>query len=416
MGRKKIFGMDAALFVFFVFISVYGIANGLADGVLSNYFKEVYSVDALQRGIIEFPRELPGVLCVFVLSALSFLGDVRTAIAAMFFFLVGTICLGLFTPAFGIMLVFVFLNSLGTHMLMPLNDGIGISLITDEKSAGKRIGQYTGTKTAFQMLAAILVFLGFGFGVFSFQTEIKWIFVAGFTVGLAALGLIIYLSRLLKEHTSNQKPFKLILKKEYRFYYALCILAGAQKQIMIVYGPWVIIEILGKKTDTMALLTILGSFIGIFFIQSIGRWIDRFGLRKMLYADAFSFILVYLLYGLITQGFNSGAISTTGVFAVLTMGLFILDRMSMQFSIVRTAYLRNIALEPSHITATISAGISMDHIVSIIFAYICGIVWTTFGAQYVFFFLAALSVCNVLIAGKVKLVNRSEETLEVAAK
>ena len=65
---------------------------------------------------------------------------------------------------------------------------------------------------------------------------------------------------------------------------------GFQKQIMLVYGPWVLIDLLDKKADTLALLSIIGALIGVFFIPAVGRWIDKYGIKAMLYADAISFI------------------------------------------------------------------------------------------------------------------------------
>ena len=42
------------------------LAVGLSSGVFSNYFKEVFAVDSVQRGLLEIPRETPGILCVVI--------------------------------------------------------------------------------------------------------------------------------------------------------------------------------------------------------------------------------------------------------------------------------------------------------------------------------------------------------------
>ena len=60
---KKILRIRPEIFLFFLLLSAVALGNGLSDAVYSNYFKEVYQVTAFQRGLIEFPRELPG-LCV----------------------------------------------------------------------------------------------------------------------------------------------------------------------------------------------------------------------------------------------------------------------------------------------------------------------------------------------------------------
>ncbi len=126
--QKRLQGIRKELILYFVLISATALANGLSDSVYSNYFKEVYHVTAFQRGLIEFPRELPGLLCAIVIGLLGFLGDLRLAFIAQILALIGVTVLGLFTPPFAVMLVFLFINSLGMHLFMPLQDAIGMSM------------------------------------------------------------------------------------------------------------------------------------------------------------------------------------------------------------------------------------------------------------------------------------------------
>ena len=62
-----------------------------AAGYFSNYFKEVFAVDSVQRGLLEIPRETPGILCVVILTALSGLGNLSLMVMAYGF----TVPLGL---------------------------------------------------------------------------------------------------------------------------------------------------------------------------------------------------------------------------------------------------------------------------------------------------------------------------------
>ncbi|MCK5130013.1 MAG: hypothetical protein KAQ68_09180 [Clostridiales bacterium] len=200
----------------------------------------------------------------------------------------------------------------------------------------------------------------------------------------------------------EKKSFKITIKKEYTLYYILATMHGAQKQIMIVFGPWVLIEILGRGAETMGLLAIIGSFLSIFFLRWVGKWIDHYGVKKLLVADALSFIGVYILYGILSAGFHSGSLAITGLPFILACALLILDRMSMQMSMIRVVYLKKIAKTSSDIMPTLSAGISMDHIVSMVFAYLGGLMWMTWGPQYVFFIAAALSLVNLVVARLIK--------------
>ncbi len=386
-----------ALSLFYISVICTGIGLAMSDSVFGNYFKEAYGVSAQVRGFIEFPRELPGFLCVIAVTLLAGLGEVRLAILAQLLSAAGLMILGLFTPMFGVMLVFLFINSLGMHTYMPLQDSIGLGLVGEEGAGGK-MGFINGIRTAAGFVGAVIIFFGFRFGWFSFTAPVKYVFVIASLFFVAVLFLLLRVRKYIGDPPIKTAKNRLLLRKEYSCYYILACVAGAQKQIMYVFGPWVLIEILGKQADTMAILMIIGSFIGIFFIPFIGRCVDRFGLRKMLYADAISFIAVYILYGILSGGFSTGMIATVGVPVFFAFALYITDRMSMSMSMVRVVYLRSIALDPSEITPTLSTGISMDHVISITSAYLGGMVWAAWGPQYVFYFAALLSVINLVVA------------------
>ncbi len=405
--------------IYYAILAVAAVGAGLAGSVLSNYFKDAYQVTALQRGLIEFPREFPGVITVFLVAILVGLGDLRTAIIAQLLAVTGLVFLGFLTPPFAVMLVIAFIHSVGDHIWMPLSNSIGMSLIHDEKNAGRLVGRFNGVSTAFSMLASLLVYAGFHSGLFSFTTPIKSIFLISAALSLMVIILLSYLYRHHRNSGSTdlamvgqlngKRSFwaslqwpKFVVRREYRYYYVLTIVFGVQKQIMLVYGPWVLIDLLNKKADTLALLLTLGSFIGIFFTPAVGRWLDRFGIRSMLYLDAFSFIGVYVAYGVLTAGFVSGAFPMSGIFLVLTYLLFIIDRMSMQMGMVRNLYMRSIAVSKEDISPTLTLGQSMDHIVSITMAVIGGFIWTNVGPQYVFFIAAAFSLANWFVASHVQ--------------
>ena len=120
MMRKN----KSALYIFFAVLALTGLGLGLSDSVFSNYFQDAYNMDGFERGIIEFPRELPGLLCMWVVFSLSFLGDIRLSIIAQALSVIGLLGLGFFTPPLGVMLIFLFINSLGMHIFVPVGDGL----------------------------------------------------------------------------------------------------------------------------------------------------------------------------------------------------------------------------------------------------------------------------------------------------
>ncbi|MBI9012883.1 MAG: MFS transporter [Clostridiales bacterium] len=398
---EKIKSLSPALKIYFLIIALSALAAGLSGGVLSNYFKDVYQVTAEQRGFIEFPRELPGVLTIFVIALIAGFSDIKIAMFANVLGIVGVLVLGLFTPSYNVMLIFIFIHSMGSHMAMPLRDAIGMDLIK-KGNIGKRMGQYKGVYTGFTMIAGLVVFIGYRAGLFSFESDIKWVFVVAAIVMSVVLFLYSILSKMVDHKIVSDKRVKFIFRKEYKFYYVLTVMYGVQKQIMLVYGPWVLIELLNKKVDTLSILSIIGSLVGIFFIPALGKWIDQFGVKKLLYADALSFIGVYILYGILSALFKASHIPVTGLPVLMAYILFIVDKMSNQMGMIRTLYLKSILVKPSDFTPTLSLGLSLDHVVSISCAILAGIIWDKIGPQYIFFIAAVMSLVNLYVATKVE--------------
>ncbi len=384
---------------FLIAICFTALALGFSDAVLANYFKDAYDATAQQRGFIEFPRELPGVLSLFVIFALARLGDIKIAVIAQLLSAVGILVLAFITPSFYTMTAILFVFSMGAHMFMPLQDGIAMSLFGEKNPAlGSLMGKLKGLGTVFSFISGIIIFFGFNTGVFSFKTPTKWVFViSGICFFIAAL---LFVSLFKKAHSNSRKVRKIkpVFRKEYKFYYILAVMNGVQKQIVLVFSPWLIIEILGQGADTMSVLIMISSFLGILFLPFLGKCLDRFGIKNMLYADALSFIIVYLALAYMAYTLSTGVFSLTGVAMFVTFFIFIVDRMSSQMGFIRTVYLNSIAHNKEEIVSTISFGISLDHVVSITCSYICGLIWTYFGPHYVFIFAASFSLINLTVA------------------
>jgi len=390
---------DKATLIFMLIVAISGLALGLSDSVMSNYFRDAYDVDAFQRGLIEFPRELPGVISVLIVSGLAFMGNIRLAIISHVLSIVGIFVLGLASPPFTIMLIFLFINSLGMHMFFPIYDSMGMSL-AKKGDYGTVMGRFNGLRTAFTMIAAIIVFLGFRSGVFSFTSPVITIFVIAGVLFTVILVLLVFMGR----HTKDVKAAKsrFVFNKAYTKFYILAFLFGARKQIMYVYGPWVLIELLYFGADRMALLMIIGSAIGIFFLPAVGRWIDRFGSGKIMIIEAAAFLVIYLGYGIISVGVTGGALFGITSFVVLAFVVNIADRMTIQFGMVRSVYMRSVAVVPEDVTPTLASGMAIDHVVSIVSAIFSGFLWREFGPQYVFVFAGVLALANMAVAMQIK--------------
>lgn len=384
--------------LYMVAISCIAIGLGLGDSIMANYFDEAYHATVEQRAFIEFPREIPGILAIVVIAWLSRIGDVRLAVLSQVLSAFGIFYLAFHTPSFAGMCVMLFVFSMGTHIYLSLQDSLAITLLSQNstENTGRSLGNIKGWITACSLPPAAMVFFGFRTGVFSFTTPVKLSFVlAGVCAVLAAILLALLVND--TKQIDRVQP-KLVIRKKYIYYYILAIMNGAQKQIILVFAPWVIIQILGKGADTIALLLMISAVCGMFFLPFLGRCLDKYGLRAMFYADALSYIGVYLFFAFMVYGVYVGNFSTTGWAAFVICCTYVLDRMSSQMTFIRSIYLNQIAIDKAEVTATLSFGIALDHIVAIICACFSAYIWTQFGPHMIFIFAASLSLVNLVIA------------------
>ena len=385
-----------AAYLFIAVLALTALANGLGSNIFSNYFNEVFHIDEVQRGFIEIPRESPGILCMVLVAALGFLGNLWVAVASQVLVLAGLVVMGWMSPDYGTMLVFLFINSLGMHFFMPLNDAISMDL-AEKGKVGETLGKFKGAATLFSMAAAVMVFFGFRTGLFSFgkKTILPFVLAAELTAG--AVVLLVCMARLIPQRDAV-KNHKLLFRKRYAPYYMVTLAYGCQKRIKIVFAPWVIINLLGQGADTVALLTIAVHLAGVWAAPIIGKMLDRFGVRAMLWAEAVYIAVSFSVMGLLAGLLARGSFGLRDPLTWLVFGAYVLCVLFEQFNMVHAYMMRSIALDPSEVTRTLSVGLSVDHVMAIIASPVMGLIWNAWGVQYVFYLAALSAVFQVAAA------------------
>lgn len=378
---------DILLFLFAT--CLWGFSTAVNDAVFNNFLNDSFKMSDFKRSFLEVPRELPGLSVVFVSALFFFLCSRRLASMAMFLAAVGSLLLALTPPVYTTMLFWLFILSMGQHIILPLSSSIGMELAKDGQT-GKRLGQFNSAKNFAAILGSTLIFLGFHYLNFSFSLSFI-IAACGF------LGASILLFKM-KPQKSQSASSKLKLYKEYNLFYLLSILYGARKQIFLTFAPWVLVTVFKKPTTTVATLLTIGGVSGIFFQPFLGWCIDKFGEKIVLAGEAIVLIFVCVGYGLSQKLFSNDV-----AFMVAAI-CFIVDGLLMSVSMARATYLKKIARHPSHITQTLQMALSIDHVFSISGALICGLIWKRFGYQYVFLFAAVIALINLFSSLRVKTV------------
>ncbi len=376
--------LGAPLVLFAAASLLMGLYSGLYDPSFNNYLAQTYSVSPLARGALEFPRELPGFMVVFIFTALIFLADTR--IAALSSLLVGLALWGqgFLSPDLTIVVIWMIIWSTGAHLYMAITPSIGLRL-AKEGQEGRRLGQLGSLESMGSLVGMLVVYWGASRLHFSFGVIFG---IAGSFALIAAVCLY-----LIKPQPLVSGPRRLVFKRKYWLFYALSIVWGARKQIFLTFAPWVLIKIFNCGIETFALLGFIGTVLSLVFRPLLGRAIDACGERVIIVTESLVLIIMSIFYG-----FSPGWFSSR-VALYIIMACYVADQLLFAVRMARTTYLNRIVDSPEDLTPTISMGLTLDHAVSMLIPIGGGLLWTHYGFVPVFVASGILAVLNLLLSG-----------------
>jgi predicted MFS family arabinose efflux permease len=394
---KRITKMPRELRLFAGASLMMGVAYSIYDATFNNFINARFQLTGFQRSFLELPRELPGFLVVFVTALLWFLSSRRLGAFALVLGVAGTLLIGVISSTYAIMTICLFIYSMGQHLFMPLASSIGMEL-SHTGQTGRRLGQLNSIRNFAAVLGSFLVFLGFRF--------LRFTFLHTFILTAVGLGVAAILMFSMKPDAINKPAHFLTLRKEYRLFYILNVLSGARKQIFITFAPWVIVSIFKQPTETIATLLTIGGVIGILFQPFLGRAIDRYGERLILQLEAILLVLVCLGYG-----FSKFLFPAQTAFLFIC-GFFLLDQMLFSVGMARSMYIKKIAMQESDVQPALTAGVTIDHILSISVALIGGVIWNAFGFQYVFLLGIFITILNFFACSSIRIPRREKISVQ----
>ncbi len=368
--RTRVANVSRELALFAIASFAVGMAGSLVDSVFNNYLNATFSLSGFQRSFLEFPRELPGFLVLFVsacsLSWATPAGSPFDAAGRRPAFPEGVAA-----NTYAVMVLCLFTYSMGIHLFMPVSTTVGMALAAEGRTA-HRLGQFNAIRTLAVIVGGGVVYLGFKYLHFTFAGT----YAIAALIFLAGMVLLLFM----KSFSAASAPPRVFLKlrKEYSLFYVLSILSGGRKQIFLTFAPWVIVTIYGKPTQTIATLILIGGVIGILFQPFLGRVIDKLGEKTVLMAEALLFVPVCLAYG-----FSKSVFPVNTAF-VITCVCYLIDQVLVSVSMARSTYMKKIALQEADVQPALSAALSIDHFFSIGIAMIGGVIWNNLGFQFVF--------------------------------
>ena len=386
---------DDTIGAFLTLMLLFGVAVGIFTGILNNYLYEILAIDRVGRGIVEFPRELPGLLLFVLVGLMHHFTEKRMLRTAFVISTGGLLLLVLFGTARIPSILFIVLWSTGEHLLMPVrqsisihaarpgNEGLAMGTTASVANIGQVVGHYS-IPVLFLVLRSLGVFgadagaergagaaVEPGGGVFG-PFQLAFLLAAILTTVGIALSF-----RVAATQRSVRRP-RIFIRKRYWKYYVLEAFYGARKQVFLTFAPYVLIIVYGARTELIATLYGIWSLATIFVGPLFGKLLDKVGYRVILIVDATLLMLLCFVYG-----FAHRILPMDVAFVVVCI-VFVLDAILFVVGMARAMYARTLSETQEEVTAALSTGISVNHLISIVIAIIGGVLWERLGMETLF--------------------------------
>jgi len=358
-----------------VLLYVLAAASPLAFGVwmvlLNNFVVEVAHFNGEHIGFLQSIREIPGLLSFTVVFWLLLFKQQVATYLFLILLGVGVFLTGLFPSTIGLYITTIVM-SFGFHYGEVLYSSLSLQWLK-KSEAPAILGKQISLRAFISIFVMLLIFLL----IKVYHVEYKYIYMifGGLSIALVLFAWIFFDQF---ENFEIQEK-KLFLRKKYWLYYLLTFLAGARRQIFIVFAAFLLVEKFGFSIDKMIMIYLVNKIISMISAPIVGKLVTRFGEKLSLRIEYISLMIIFSLYGIVKD-------------PNIAILLFIFDHILFSMAIALKTYFQKIA-DPKDITATGGVSFAINHIAAIFLPAILGLLWLK-SYSLVFFigtFIALLS-------------------------
>ena len=387
---RSTFREDSKYKALLLTILITGLSYGLYKGMLDNYLAEVVRMGEMDRGITEFFRELPGIMLVFILAAFYMLSAETMYKAGAVIMLAGMGMHALLPATKVLTTLAICTYSLGEHIQLGMKSTLVMSYAREGRG-GAALGLQNAVSQVGTLAGYLVIVLVFS--LLAVNPPYKPFFgLAAVLAGVSAL----YAMRMAGRSEADASKRRFYFHKKYGKYYMLEMFYGARKQVFLTFGPYVLILFYGANAATISLLFAVSAVACFFTSPVVGRIIDRLGYKVVMVSDTLILVIVCFFYGFAHHLFPKAA-----AFIVCCVN-YILDAVISQASMAANVYVKDLADNEQEVKATISTGVSINHVITIFIALFGGWIWETLGIETLFIASAVLGLLNSAYAATIK--------------
>ena len=364
----------------FVMAAAMPVAFSTWSALLNNFVVEVAGFDGADIGLLHAVREIPGFLAIGVIAIIVFVHEQVLALVSLTLLGVATALTAQFPDMAGLLTITI-LSSIGFHYFETVNQSLQLQWLT-RAEAPRRLGVIMAAGSAATLAAYLVIVLTWERLGLSFS-QVYW--VSGGATVLAALAALAVFPRFEAPTPQIKRP---VLRRRYWLYYALEFLAGARRQIFVIFAGFMMVERFGLAVDEITSLFLITLVVNVIFAPVVGRAVERFGEQRALAVEYAGLVGIFLAYGGVYWG---------GWGVLVAGGLYVLDHIFFALRLALKTYFQKIA-HPADIAPTAAVAFTINHIAAVGLPVPLGLLWVT-APDLVFAAAAAIAAASLALAG-----------------
>jgi hypothetical protein len=338
--------------------------------LLNNFVIEVAGFDGADIGLLHSVREIPGFLSVGVIALIIFIREQVLGLISLALLGVATALTAMFPSPGGILMI-TLLSSIGFHYYETVNQSLQLQWLK-KSEAPKVLGWLVASGSATTLVVYGLIVLLWE--PLSLTYNLVFLLTGGLCAAIALFCL--FAVPQFDAPTPQKKTF--VLRRRYWLYYALQFMAGARRQIFVVFAGFMMVEKFGFDVHHLTGLYLLNLLVNMAIAPVLGHAVSYFGERRTLLFEYLGLVLVFTAYGGV-YWFGWG-------FAVAA-ALYVIDHIFFSLALALKTYFQKIA-DPADIAPTAAVAFTINHIAAVFLPVLLGLLWVASPSSV--FVLAAL--------------------------
>lgn len=370
------------MIVLFISIFLMQLALGIQRTAFNNFANDIIGVSPAQLGFVQSIREVPGLLTVVLIGAVSFLSQ-SSVIGICGIFIAAGLAWHAFSSTFLQLIGATIVLSIGFHMLYPMQGAMILSL-AKKGEKGLRMGQFSGAQAAASLVAIGSVYLLAEW--FTDVTYYQIIFWIAAVLALAAGVLMLVQGK--KEGRAEVRVPTFVFRRNYMSFYVLRLLTASQRHVFNTFAVFLMVHEYGISVQTVAILMAVSNGLAIYVRPLIGRVVDAWGPRGALVAGYSVATGTALIYAFVP------------VLQLLYIA-YCLDALVAGLETAISVHLDQIA-DTADIAPSLAMGSTINHILGLIIPVVGGMLWHSIGYHATFIMGAAVTLVCVIYSSTLK--------------